>query len=55
MLTVAAGLALSICIELAQYKYSLGVVEADDVICNTLGAFWGAASVLISKIFEKRR
>lgn len=54
-LATLVGCILSACIEYVQYKYSLGVAEADDVICNTLGAFLGAASVLVSKIFEKRR
>ncbi len=54
-LTTLVGCILSSCVEYVQHRYSLGVAEADDVICNTLGAFLGAASVLVSKIFEKRR
>ena len=33
--------ALSLGIEAVQYRYALGVVEADDVLCNGLGAALG--------------
>ena len=33
--------ALSVGIEAMQYRYALGVVEADDVLCNGLGAALG--------------
>lgn len=55
LLTAVTGLVFSACIEYVQYRYSLGVAEADDVICNTLGAFFGAISVFVGKIFERRR
>ena len=45
-LTTLVGCALSAGIEYAQYRYALGLAETDDVICNTLGAFLGAASLL---------
>lgn len=32
---------LSVGIEWLQYQYALGVVEADDLLCNTLGAVLG--------------
>lgn len=35
------GLALSVCIEYTQYRYALGLCEADDVFNNTLGAMMG--------------
>lgn len=43
----AAALAFlfSALIEQAQYHFSLGTTEADDVICNTLGALIGALHV----------
>ena len=46
ILTTLIGCALSAGIEYAQYRYALGLAETDDVICNTLGAFLGAASLL---------
>ena len=54
-LTTLIGCALSAGIEYAQYRYALGLAEADDVICNTLGAFLGAASLLIAPAIEKYR
>lgn len=49
-----AGLVLSICVEAAQYVFALGTAEADDVICNTLGAAAGAASLYVKGYMEKR-
>ena len=54
-LTTLIGCALSAGIEYAQYRYALGLAEADDVICNTLGAFLCAASLLIAPAIEKYR
>ena len=41
---LSAGLltALSVGIEATQYRYALGCVEADDVLCNGLGGLLGA-------------
>ena len=55
ILTTLVGCALSAGIEYAQYRYALGLAETDDVICNTLGAFLGAASLLIAHAIEKSR
>ena len=55
ILTTLVGCALSAGIEYAQYRYALGLAETDDVICNTLGAFLGAASLLIAHAIEKYR
>lgn len=55
ILTTLVGCALSAGIEYAQYRYALGMAEVDDVICNTLGAFLGAASLLIAHAIEKSR
>ena len=55
ILTTLVGCALSAGIEYAQYRYALGLAETDDVICNTLGAFLGAASLLIAHAIEKHK
>ena len=55
ILTTLIGCALSAGIEYAQCRCALGLAEADDVICNTLGAFLGAASLLIAPAIEKYR
>ena len=54
-LTTFVGCILSAGIEYAQYRYTLGMAEVDDVICNTLGAFIGSASLLIAHAIEKSR
>ena len=54
-LTTLVGCLLSAGIEYAQYRYALGMAEVDDVICNTLGAFIGSASLLIAHAIEKSR
>ena len=54
-LTTLIGCAFSAGIEYAQYRYALGLAETDDVICNTLGAFLGAASLLAAHAIEKYR
>ena len=55
ILTTFVGCALSAGIEYAQYRYALGLAETDDVICNTLGAFLGAASLLAARAIEKHK
>ena len=55
ILTTLVGCALSAGIEYAQYRYALGLAETDDVICNTLGAFLGAVSLLLAHAIEKSR
>lgn len=55
ILTTLVGCALSAGIEYAQYRCALGLAETDDVICNTLGAFLGAASLLAAHAIEKHR
>lgn len=55
ILTTLIGCILSAGIEYAQYRCALGLAETDDVICNTLGAFLGAASLLIAPAIEKHR
>lgn len=55
ILTTLVGCALSAGIEYAQYRCALGLAETDDVICNTLGAFLGAVSLLVAHAIEKYR
>ena len=55
ILTTLIGCALSAGIEYAQYRYALGLAETDDVICNTMGAFLGAASLLAAHAIEKHK
>ena len=55
ILTTLIGCILSAGIEYAQYRYALGLAETDDVICNTLGAFLGATSLLAAHAIEKSR
>lgn len=55
ILTTLIGCILSAGIEYAQYRYALGLAETDDVICNTLGAVLGAASLLAAHAIEKHR
>lgn len=43
LLTALAGCAVSLCIEVAQYFFHLGLAETDDLIHNTLGTLLGAA------------
>lgn len=54
-LTTLVGCVLSAGIEYTQYRCALGLAETDDVICNTMGAFLGAASLLIAHAIEKNR
>lgn len=54
-ITTFVGCILSAGIEYAQYRYALGMAEVDDVICNTLGAFLGAASLLAAHAIEKHK
>lgn len=53
--TTLIGCILSAGIEYAQYRYALGMAEVDDVICNTLGAFLGAVSLLAARAIEKHK
>ena len=55
ILTTFVGCILSAGIEYTQYRYALGMAEVDDVICNTLGAFLGATSLLAAHAIEKHK
>ena len=52
VLTTILCCVLSALIEYTQYRCALGVAEIDDVICNTLGAFLGACSLLIAHAIQ---
>lgn len=54
-ITTLTGCALSAGIEYTQYRFALGMAETDDVICNTLGAFVGATSLLLAHAMEKHK
>ena len=51
--TTLVGFVLSASIEFTQYRFSLGLAETDDVICNTLGAFVGSTSLILAHAIEK--
>lgn len=53
LLTIVIGFALSVAIEASQYFFALGMVEADDVICNTVGAALGACAYLLTLLWRK--
>lgn len=53
-LTALVLFGLSMGIEFTQYRYSLGCVEADDVLSNTLGAMLGMAIHEIDWCLGKR-
>lgn len=55
LLTGLLGIFLSILIEYCQYCFSLGNAEADDVICNTLGALIGALSLPIKNMLDRHK
>lgn len=53
LISTLIGLAASLAIEYCQFRFSLGNAEADDVICNTLGALIGALSCLFQKEYRR--
>lgn len=53
-LTFAAGLALSVGVELCQYVCRFGRCEIDDVLMNALGVLVGATSWYISRLIRRR-
>lgn len=55
ILVVAIGFALSTAVEYIQYRFSLGMAETDDVICNTIGAFVGSLSVILADFLGKHK
>ncbi len=53
LLTVLIGFLLSVSIETIQYLFSLGLAEADDVLCNTLGAAVGSTAYRLFLLWNK--
>ena len=53
-ITILLAAFLSALIEAVQYKFSLGRAEADDVICNTLGAVAGVSAYIVNLIYQRR-
>ena len=53
LFTVLVGFLLSLTVEATQYFARLGMAEADDVICNTVGAAVGSCSYLLSLLWRK--
>ena len=53
LLTIVIGFALSVAIEASQYFFALGMAEADDVICNTVGAALGACAYFLTLLWRK--
>jgi glycopeptide antibiotics resistance protein len=49
--TIRIAIIISVCIELIQFIFSIGVADIDDVILNTLGAIIGG---VILKLLKKR-
>lgn len=55
ILAVVIGFALSTAVEYIQYRFSLGMAETDDVICNTLGTLVGSLSVILADFLGKHK
>lgn len=55
ILAIVIGFALSTAVEYIQYRFSLGMAETDDVICNTLGALVGSLSVTLADYLAKHK
>lgn len=52
LLTALIAFALSVGIEAIQFAFSLGMVEADDVLCNAVGATLGACAYPLSRLWR---
>lgn len=53
LLTIAIGFILSVAIEALQYFFTLGLSEADDAICNTVGTALGSCAYLLTLLWRK--
>lgn len=53
-LTGIAGAAVSCLVEFLQYRLGLGRTEIDDVICNTIGAVFGALPFVFAKALAEK-
>lgn len=54
LVSALIGFMLSVTIETIQLFYSLGMVETDDVICNTLGILIGCSAYPLSLLWIKQ-
>ena len=54
IITVLLAFILSVVVERIQFVYSLGMAEADDVIFNILGAFFGVLGYCLSGYLIKK-
>ncbi len=52
-LTVLFAFILSFSVEVTQYIFHLGLLQTDDILCNTCGAFLGSLSLLFHRVFVK--
>ena len=52
LLTILAGLVLSVTVEAIQYFAHLGMAETDDIICNTVGTAIGSCAYLLSLLWR---
>lgn len=55
LITIAFAFLLSSSVEFLQYRYQLGRVEIDDVICNTFGCMVGTLSYRLEKRFATKQ
>lgn len=53
LLTIVVGFMFSVAIEALQYFFALGMAEADDVICNTVGTALGSCAYLLTLLWQK--
>lgn len=54
IITIISSVIFSLAIEFMQYKFSLGRVEVDDVLCNVFGAIIGTISYLLFSFYKRR-
>ncbi len=55
LITVIAGLIVTLAVELLQYIFRLGCAETDDVICNVAGTLIGFLPCLIAGLAHNAR
>lgn len=55
VITIVFAFLLSSSVEFLQYRYQLGRVEIDDVICNTFGCVVGTLSYQLEKRFATKQ
>ncbi len=49
LLAVFLALTVSAAVEYLQYRMNVGYFETDDILCNVLGAFFGAAHLILAR------